>query len=230
MLTAPQAKLDYRSTVLADSPLVYWRLGETSGTTATDASGNARHGTYSGSPTLGVTGALIGDTNTAVTFDGVDDQVSVADTTDLTAYTAEAWVKTTNSAAGELDVAARLGSAGTSRIFLLYVGAGKASGIFYNSTGTQLNLSSPGSIADGNWHHIAMAYTAGTSTGRLYLDGSQVATGTRAGPLSTADVPFTVGTSAFVSRFIGSIDEVAYYGTELSAARILAHYNAGIGL
>ena len=34
---------DYKATVLADSPTAYWRLGETSGTSATDLSGNA-HG------------------------------------------------------------------------------------------------------------------------------------------------------------------------------------------
>ena len=32
----------YSQEVLADSPLAYWRLGEASGTTAADASGNNR--------------------------------------------------------------------------------------------------------------------------------------------------------------------------------------------
>ena len=39
--------------ILALSPVGYWKLNETSGTTATDYSGNARNGTYSGSYALG---------------------------------------------------------------------------------------------------------------------------------------------------------------------------------
>lgn len=40
--------MSYDSEVAADSPALYWKLQDTSGTTATDSSGNARHGTYNG--------------------------------------------------------------------------------------------------------------------------------------------------------------------------------------
>ena len=56
----------YRAAVLADSPLAYWRLGETSGTVAHDETGNGHDGTYVGGVTLGQPGALTGDANTAV--------------------------------------------------------------------------------------------------------------------------------------------------------------------
>jgi hypothetical protein len=60
---------DYRSTVLADNPVLYWRLGEAPGaTTAADSSPNNRPGTYSGSPTLGVPGLIVNDPNTAATL------------------------------------------------------------------------------------------------------------------------------------------------------------------
>src|SRR4051812_1108598 len=36
----------YEETVGADAPTAYWRFGETSGTTAADASGNGRAATY----------------------------------------------------------------------------------------------------------------------------------------------------------------------------------------
>ena len=36
---------NYASTVLADGPVAYWRFGDTSGTTATDASGNGHSAT-----------------------------------------------------------------------------------------------------------------------------------------------------------------------------------------
>jgi hypothetical protein len=43
---------DYQDAVLADGPLSYWRLDETSGTVAQDATANDRDGTYTNA-TLG---------------------------------------------------------------------------------------------------------------------------------------------------------------------------------
>ena len=74
--------MTYASEVLADTPLAYYRLGEASGTTLVDSSGNARDGTYAGSPTLGAASLLVSDpSNTAVSFDGVNDIATVASAT-----------------------------------------------------------------------------------------------------------------------------------------------------
>ena len=50
----------YRDAVLADSPVGYWRLAETTGA-AVDTAGNAAGGTYNGGMTRGVPGALAND-------------------------------------------------------------------------------------------------------------------------------------------------------------------------
>ena len=83
----------YSQTVLADSPRAYWRLGEASGTSAADASGNGRTGSYVASPTLGVPGALTGDSNTAVGFNGSSQYVNVPYMAALNPaqFTVEAW-------------------------------------------------------------------------------------------------------------------------------------------
>ena len=89
----------YSNQVLADEPLAYWRLGEPSGTSAADASGNGNTGTYGGSPTLGATGALAGDTDTATSFDGVNDNVSVPNNAALNlngSFSIEFWAKQTS--------------------------------------------------------------------------------------------------------------------------------------
>ena len=65
--TATAIPSAYRDTVLADHPISYWRLDETSGTTATDVQ-LANTGAYVGSPTLGQPGAIVGDPDTAVSF------------------------------------------------------------------------------------------------------------------------------------------------------------------
>ena len=58
--------MSYSAEVLADSPLGYWRLGETSGTTLSDSSGNTRHGAYYGAPYLGRDSLLTSDPGTGV--------------------------------------------------------------------------------------------------------------------------------------------------------------------
>ena len=57
----------YRQVVLDASPVSYWRLGETSGTSAADETG-ANPGTYN-NVLLGAPGALACDSNPSASFD-----------------------------------------------------------------------------------------------------------------------------------------------------------------
>ena len=87
----------YESAVMGDTPSAYYRLGESSGTTATDTSGNGNNGTYSAiGVTLGTTGAITNDTDTAATFGGSSGEMTVPDNADLdpaSQITLEAWFK-----------------------------------------------------------------------------------------------------------------------------------------
>src|SRR5438309_10077581 len=56
---------NYATAVLADSPTGFWRLAETSGTTAADATGHGNVLTYSGGNTRGAAGSIVGDSCTA---------------------------------------------------------------------------------------------------------------------------------------------------------------------
>ena len=59
------------------NPSGYWRLGEASGTTAFDESGNDNDGVINGSPVMATAdGALHQSKLKAMTFDGVDDYIS----------------------------------------------------------------------------------------------------------------------------------------------------------
>jgi hypothetical protein len=84
----------YAEAVLADSPVSYWRLGESSGTVAVDEMGT-NVGTYVGSITLGQTGALVGDADTSVLFNPADSEITVADHASLDVgdvFSLECWV------------------------------------------------------------------------------------------------------------------------------------------
>jgi len=74
-----------------------WRRDETSGSPLTDSSGAGHNGTYSGSPTLGGAGSLVGvPTNKAAAFNGTNQYATVTGSTLGTisgSFTVEAWAK-----------------------------------------------------------------------------------------------------------------------------------------
>jgi hypothetical protein len=76
------------------------------------------------------------------------------------------------------------------------------------------------------WHHFVATYDG--STTRIYLDGSLAASQPAALGLNATTASLWVGASAFdtAAYFNGIVDEVAVYGTALSAGRITAHYHA----
>src|SRR5579883_3400718 len=87
---------------MMDSPSAYWRMGESAGATVVDASGNGVNGTYVGGVTHGVPGAIVGDSDTATTFDGqagtAADMGDVFQFPGTQALSLECWVKPVPSA------------------------------------------------------------------------------------------------------------------------------------
>ena len=84
--------------VLPYPPEAYWPLNDRSGsTTAADLSGNGYTGTYVGA-TPGVPGLMPAVSDTAASFDGADDYVSVPGSSNLDPadMTVEAWVNPTS--------------------------------------------------------------------------------------------------------------------------------------
>lgn len=211
----------YPLTILSDSPIGYWRLGEGVGTTAADSSGHGRDGSYVGTPTLGATGA-IGDGDTAVTFDGSDDEVTNASTDlDLTAgpLTVEVWAKrgTGSSDAG----LAGTGNAGFDGYALTWHNA--ASIFFYTG-----NAFVSASLSDATvFHHIVGTWDGTTNPNgiKLYIDGVLAAQGT-ATATTLSNTGFRIGRDTSSTRFTGTLDEVAVYASALSEARVQDHYAA----
>jgi hypothetical protein len=217
--------LGYADEVLADTPLGYWRLGESPpwayAMPAADASGR-RNGTYTGDPVLGVPGLLSGDANMAMQVAGANGQgMQLANHADyeIGTLTLEAWVKTTNPGASFRSIAVKQNAYG---IFAI----DGVLGTYVWGTSTVVNTGV--SIADGNRHHVVLVLREGVAGGsQFYCDGAPVGTAFTY-VTSSHGQPLDFGYNSFGGQeFIGVIDEVAIYGTPLSAARISAHYNAG---
>lgn len=234
----------YTDVVLADSPLAYYRLGETSGTTLVDSSGNGRNGTYYSSPSLNQTGLLAGDANKAVDFPNNSARAKVADASWMrvtTAFTAEAWFNA-DATNGSRVIVARTGwsnaeSNAATRSWHLIIYNGYLHIAVTATDGTYVAHHATGyAINTGTTYHAALTFN-GTSV-KLYLNGSEIYT---SNTLSGKTVSQVAGYSLGIAtehlydaaadssgRFDGRIDEVAYYNTALSGARVLAHYNEGL--
>jgi len=204
----------YSTLVMASSPLAYYRLGESSGTTMSDSSGNAHHGSYLASVTLGQPAATSNTTDTAVLFTtGRGSAPGVA--APQTAYTLEAWIKRTSNADGQI-----VGHAGGGQLFVQgdHLGISQSGTTFVDATTT---------LAANTWYHVAATWNGTTTT--LYVNGSPVAaTGTaNTAPAASGTLYVGSGTVPLLPRFTGTLDEVAYYPTALSQAVLDDHWKVG---
>lgn len=223
----------YAAEVLADSPLAYWRLGDASGTTMTDSSGNSRNGTYVNSPTLGATGLLTTDADTCVDWDGSNDHATVTSAAWMngwTAFTAEAIVKP-DTVSGDRIIVCRTswlgGPTDGGRGWHLIIQGGQFNLGIRFTDGTAIDSKVGPTVTAGTTYHAAMVFSP--TTLKLYLNGTEVYT-TTAHAGKTVNSPVTdlrLSREAYgVGFFDGKMDEVAVYGTALSAARVAAHYAA----
>jgi hypothetical protein len=222
--TTAGAVADYSSEVLADSPLGYWRLGESVGSVASDSSGNGRNGTYVGSG-LGAAGAIDGDSDTAAAFDG-NDYVNLPTYAGLepALVSAEAWVQTSSNSVG---VILRSRSYG----YGVQVDGSGIPGFFaFPSPDAILVALGTTPVNDGAWHHLVGTFDG--SVARIYADGALAgSSGSTPGDVFYITSGNAIGRDGSCDCFYvnGSLDEVALYGTALSASRVLAHYQAGLG-
>jgi hypothetical protein len=187
-----------------------WGFDETSGATAQDVSGSSNTGSISGAK------RVAGKYGGALSFDGVNDMVSVADSNSLDlskALTLEAWVKPS-----KLDGMWRTAviKEQTSQLcYALYAGnkSGKPSGHVYS--GGDAALASANAIALSKWTHVATTWDG--STLRMYVNGTQVASSALSGTATTSSRPLRIGgNNVWTEWFNGLIDEVRVYNRALS--------------
>jgi hypothetical protein len=209
--TVQAANTTYRNAILADNPLAYWELDETSGTNAADSSGNGFDGTYTAPYTLGQASAYA-NLNTAVDF-GESGLVTLADNLgNHSQVTVEAWIK--------MD--ARQGFIYDSGDFALGVNGAGEIVHHMDANGPPDSTTFPPLVVD-TWYYLAATYDADVADATFfYLDG--VLQTTEDAHENGLDAILGVGTLG--DEFDGLIDEVAIYDSVLSPAQIAAHYAA----
>jgi len=233
LLTAPAGT--YENAVVTDTPEAYWRLNEPGGS-GLIADSMGRHdgtafsfGSADGGANFafGQTGALKNNADTCIQFATSSRnmvRVPYAAALNTSNFTVECWANLASDP-GAGTWFAPVGSATSLSGYAIYAGGDDPTWQAWLYLNGSWGVLSGLNWQLGSWVHLAMTYS--DQTERLYVNG------VFAGSQLRTLVPNTQGTFDIGAgagndfAFDGLIDEVAYYPTALSAARIGAHYALG---
>lgn len=222
--------MGYRDAVLADSPVSYWPLTETSGTTAVDAVA-AHNGTYTGSYAQNAATVLVGTSVPSTNFTG-----GYVNLGDNAAYSPQAgasglltleciWNPSTVS--GTQMLMAKSDSGGSEYQFY-------ASGsvlVIQIQQGNYVDIcaTSGGTLVAGANHHLVTTYDRAAGIVDLWINNVQVASST-AMTGTSADTATALNLSARVGLLnaAGLLAHCALYGSRLSAAKIASHFRESL--
>jgi hypothetical protein len=195
-----------------------------SGKVAADVSGNGNTGAISGA--RWTTGGRFGQ---ALSFDGVNDWVTVADASSLdltTGMTLEAWIRPTKLG-GWRTVLLKESIGGLA--YALYadnaasrpVGQAAIGGVDRTAVGTS-------AIPLNTWTHVAVTYSG--TTLRFFVNGTEVNSLGVTGSIVTTSSPLRFGGNAVWGEwFAGQLDEIRIYNGPLSQTEIQSDMNTPVG-
>jgi len=237
----------YKSTILNDSPIAYWRLGELSGVTAIDEIAGS-NGTYVNTPTLGATGLIANDNNKAVFFNRIntekmvipdDNKFTFANATNDLPFSFEAWVSISSFATPNPIFSKIENTVTFLEEYLFQVDSdGSLDCVVYDqiSSNNHSWKAAIGSISLNTTSHVVVTYNAAINTGKMYVNGIEksVTFGNSGSYVRMRNLSRNISIGSridddvtFKAFFDGTIDEVAIYNYVLTPAQVLAHYNAG---
>jgi hypothetical protein len=206
------------------APVAAYSFNETSGTTARDSSGNGLNGTVSGA-TRTTTGKFGG----ALSFNGTNNMVTVADNAklDLTAgMTLEAWVWPSAVSGWRTVVVKERDSSALS--YGMYANGDTNRPVGWaNVGGAARDARGTGQLAAKTWTHLATTYDG--TTLRMYVNGTLVGSRAISGSIATSTGALRIGgTQAWGEWFNGVIDEVRVYDRALTQTQVKADMTKGI--
>ncbi|MFC7713069.1 LamG-like jellyroll fold domain-containing protein [Micromonospora lupini] len=237
----------HATAALNTDPYSFWRLNESPGATVAQSAVLSNDGvdnaTYA-NVTLGSPGPVANSTSTAASFNGTSSSVKLPAklVTEASYQSISMWFRT-SSPTGVLfshQVDPVSTGATTTKTYTptLYVGSdGKLHGQFWTGSTTN-TMASPNTVADGQWHHVALAGNGGNQA--LYLDGARVASLTAtinldlgmtngyigAGFLGGA-WPAQPNTAATATFFNGSIADVVFHNRAITEPTVTSLHSSG---
>lgn len=216
----------------------YWKMDETSWTvdcatgSVTDYSGAGNHGLACPNAT-GPSGGVAGKYGNSGQFDGVDNYVSINNSTVYAPmnapFAASAWVYQT-AFTDNYPVILRLRSDDTEPWFIIFSNQSGLLGLSVGNAGSFASIKTDTSAASlvGAWRHVTVSYNGqGSSTMSnfsLYLDGV-LQTNVAGSAYSTNTQGTSIGYDKSGNELDGKIDEVRIYNRTLSPSEARQLYS-----
>ena len=191
----------------------YWKFDENDGIIAYDSKG-INDGTINGATWAA------GLVNSSLSFDGVDDYVSIMDRFDPAAYTIAAWVKPNTT--DDMSIFVRTDANGplASWSHQLRIKDGKFESYAYD--GKARSVIGTTLIEPGKWYHVAAVVSNGGQM-KLYVNGRPEGTPVNVDALWAGGDRYYIGSNASgMKYFNGQIDEVRLYYRALNVNEIAA--------
>jgi hypothetical protein len=228
-LTAPYRIADgsYVRTVITTTGLVeYWSLREEGGSTFYGSLGVTNLDRDSQIAVQYDVGAVNDLAYRASTFDGTNTGAAASSVAGLKvgdSWSFECWLRRTESAGEDyLLLTFASGAENGPQITLEADGDVK---VVARTVGTDF-VTTGQPITDNAWHHLVVAHGVGSTV--VYVNGASVSGTLTARVFGDTWDTFTV--ARVPDGFIGDLQHVAWYTTQLSAATVLAHYRQGISI
>lgn len=168
-------------------------------------------------PVSGVTGRV----GQAAQFSGKEVLDAALDVSE-TEYGVSLWFKTANGNGGLFEAdAGKLGGNGYDRE--LYLSSGNACVRLYSS---ETICTSGANYADNNWHHLVHTFGGSVGGQKIYLDGAQRASGSKASSDFTAQDGINIGyaNDAANKYWNGALDDVQVFNRALTADDVTRLY------
>jgi hypothetical protein len=221
-VTSMSSNVFVQQTVAADNIMAWWKLNELGGGIAYDASINGNDGAINNfsAGNIGVSGRI----NQAHDFDGIDDDISVSDSTSLRPnqnYSIALWVKPKTVNGVHRHIVSKRGPSIISYGIWLF---STSKFYFEVNDGSVHGIQGSTTAVVNTWYHIAATYD-GTDL-KLYVNGNLDGTLNAPGiNISYNTNDLFIGSGAFNTNFHGLIDEITIYDYPLTQSDIFTLYS-----
>ncbi len=224
MLAGTATAGTYEDTVLADSPLGYWRLDETVGNEVENlgVAGAALNGTLAGDYDLGASSYI--DDGHAIGFSrGTDggriEWGNALEGMFLDGGSWELWLHP-DDLIGQRIFGYTSTWAVDGQWMMFIEASGQLAFDLYSGGSNRCN----GDLTTGDWHHVVATWDGDLLS--LYVNGDLVDTVTADALSLNSEADVLASVASDTLGFDGQLDEIAVYDIVLSADQVLAHYQS----
>ena len=228
LATTAQLTVTVNAATADSQPTLWLKLDDSSGTSATDSSGNGLNATLTGGATWQPAGGVFGG---ALAFDGTSGYATLPEASGAAsmfdntgAFTLSYWFRT-NSLATTQGLAAKRDAIATNNDYTTYLQTDGRINVDINTNNDRFTSNTI--FTAGKWYHVALVFDgtqAAASRAKLYVNGILDKTASESST-SIPDDPSSLklGIANTGNAYLnGKLDDVRFYRKALSATEIAA--------